>query len=259
MMLNCLVSSAHIQTSVGASRTLPFRLKRARSTAYLDVSLATQIRLESQLVGEAAMPPVYAYNNDPGADWANGLVPITMTAADITARVGTYSFWLTVVMPAGPKPVVQGTIEVLPRPVFAPVPLPGGGVYVASTVFRGYNSSTTVMIKRGMLVTRLGSGAIGLSIAAGTYRRADGIAIADIPPETPGLFFSSGALDLPNWTAVLGSTTLVPATTYYLDKLAGRITATVPARPDWSLLQVIGESDSASLLDLDLDAYEVEL
>ena len=64
MMLNCLVSSAQIQTAVGAARTLPFRLKRARSTAYLDVSLATQIRLESQLVGEAAMPPVYAHSND---------------------------------------------------------------------------------------------------------------------------------------------------------------------------------------------------
>lgn len=254
------VSTVFVEAALGNLKTLPFRLRRKGTILNWDVSAATKIILESNLVGQSAMAPIVANNAAPGADWANGLVPIQISSIDVTARVGTYEFWVTVYMGADAKGAFRGTIEVLPRPVFTPFPMPGGGAYLSTDVLQGTNASDTVTIPQGAPVARVGDGQIALATAdsAGAMR-ADGIAMTAIPPETPGLYFGTGSLALPDWTTITGAADLVDGASYYLDKVAGKLTTTLPSRPDFSLLQLIGEAADTRTLDLLIGTYELDL
>ena len=61
-------------------------------------------------------------------------------------------------------------------------------------------------------------------------------------------FVSSGNLTLPDWSDVLGSTTLTPATVYYLGSTGG-ITATAPSTPGEYVTE-IGQAASTTTLQI---------
>ena len=92
--------------------TKTFRTKIPRSTQPWDVSLASQIILRiTRCEDGAIIPPLVANPNEPGADWARGLVLISIDPT-VTEVPGTYNWTLVVFIGGQTISGDSGTIEV---------------------------------------------------------------------------------------------------------------------------------------------------
>lgn len=110
----------HIKTFEGNTRDIHFRLKLKGTKDFWDVSGADKIQLEWQRTcgDEAAQTPVEADQGHADADWADGLVVVTIGPSDVTALVGTVNYSLSVFFAgAGAEEVTAlvGQIEVAER------------------------------------------------------------------------------------------------------------------------------------------------
>lgn len=102
--------------AVGSDRSLGFALRLKGTRNYWDLAAASSIVLEWQPRGGVPQPPLELSSDNPNADWANGLVYVTVTPDDVTAAVQTVDFTLVVVI--GGQTIAEpiGAIEVVPRP-----------------------------------------------------------------------------------------------------------------------------------------------
>jgi hypothetical protein len=233
-----------IDTYLGNTKWVKFRVRRKNKNSYYDVTTASQIQMEVGRVGDLApMTPIPCVPTAPGADWITGLVPVLISAGDVTARVGTYKYTLTIFNAPYEDTADSGFFEVRDRPVTT-YTLPGGGgnQFTATNVNYGVNAGTSI-IKAGMPVTRLATG-VDLATAAPAYRQADGIAISDCIPGATCLYISNGSLRLSDWTDVVGTPALALGSSYYVDNINGMMTTTVPDLPLYGLRQIVGETQN---------------
>lgn len=250
----------NIQAHLGNTRYIPFRLRRYGTRTYWDVTTADLIQVEFQRSADAApLTPVQCSRSAPGADWNNGLVQCLISPADVTARIGSYSYTLSVFTPALEETAGGGVLEVLPRPI-PTVLLPGGDTYYVSTNIETGTNASGVTIPMGAPIARTNAGIV-LASAADPDLDCDGICIAASGAGYACLFIPTGSLRLENWSAVTGTIALpgLPGDTIYLDYVTGRLTNVVPTLPDSAILQVIGEvGNDAQTLALQLN-YLVNL
>jgi len=241
-----------IELYLGNTRWLPLRLRRYGRREPFSVSGAQKIAIEFSREGEAPLPPIYASRSAVGADWIGGVVPVLVSPADITARVGTYYVTVTVFDPPVVLSASHGVVEVLPRPILGALPMPSGGAYTASQVLSGTNGSA-LTIRSGMPVHRSATGIVPAQ--AGTpYAFCDGVAIADTAPGATCLYIPEGAIRLTDWTPVFGSSALPIGATLYLGDPPGTITATLPVKPPSDLRQTVGMTDNdTQTLNVEID------
>jgi hypothetical protein len=104
--------------AVGSNRSLGFELRVKGTRDNWNVSAASSIVMEWQMSGVTGVPqaPITLNSLDPNADWANGIVYVTVTPDDVTAQVQTVDFTLVTVI--GGQTIAEpiGSIEVVPRP-----------------------------------------------------------------------------------------------------------------------------------------------
>jgi hypothetical protein len=249
----------NIQAYLGNSRYIPFRLRRYGSRTYWNVTTADRVQAEFQFNASVApLTPLQCSRSSPGADWNNGLVPCLITPADVTARVGSYSYTVSVVTGILKETAGGGVLEILPRP--APTAIVQGETYYVSTNIETGTTATGVTIPMGAPVARTSAGIV-LADASDADLDCDGISIAASSPGYACLYIPSGSIRLENWSAICGTVGLpgLPGDPVYLDFVSGRITSVLPSLPDSAILQVIGEiADDAQTLALQLN-YAVNL
>ena len=113
----------------------------------------------------------------------------------------------------------------------------------------------------GTPITRLPGNTVTTAFA-GTgmpTRRADGLVLQFANSGDSVRYVYQGPLILPDWTVLTGTPLLTPGATYYVGMTPGTLTATMPSRPSFALLQVVGVALDANTLDVDPDTYEVDL
>lgn len=174
----------------------------------------------------------------------------------------------TLFVPKPPGPGVETDSEQswVPKPPGPPIvgqdpslqwiPTPGITAGELQTI-----NGTGVRVLRGTPIQRdLASGLIlAYAGTTGAVRRAQGLVVSDTEPAEITRYVFNGRLRLPDWTHVCGTAFLIPGTTYYLGDVAGKLTTTVPVRPDFALLQVVGQADDPYTMDIYPDSYEVDL
>ena len=110
-----------IHTHLDNIRELTFNMKRYGQNAPWDVSGASQILLEAERNSTGThLTPIVADSGAPGADWANGIVKITIDSTNVTGAVDTYTFGVTVFIGGQEVTTDEGTIEVAARPGYPP-------------------------------------------------------------------------------------------------------------------------------------------
>ncbi len=227
----------------GNTRWLNLRLRRYGQREAMDVSTAQRIAVEFAKIGEAPLPPVYASRTAPGADWIGGRVPVLVSPADVTARIGSYDVSVTVFETPVERTAAVGRVEVLPRPVRGLLTLPNGNAYASSNVMAMVNAGAYT-IPMGAPVAATGGGLV-LAQGAGPARPADGIAVAPTGPGSTCLYIASGQVRLVDWTPVFGSGSLpAGAAELWLGAAAGSLTDTIPVAPAFALRQVVGDVGS---------------
>jgi len=92
-------------------------------------------------------------------------------------------------------------------------------------------NSETGSIVLGQPVYISGGGSVGLANAdsAGKQRVFGLVYDASISAGVSGSILTDGLVDQADWTAVIGSATLVPQSVYYLDTTDGQLTAVAPS------------------------------
>jgi hypothetical protein len=94
------------------------------------------------------------------------------------------------------------------------------------------------------------AGGVLLANAASSPKPADGLVLADIPSGFLGTMQTDGILLLFDWTAAVGSTTLVAGSNYFLsDSSAGMLSETAPTAGG-AVVQLIGKALDAVRLRL---------
>lgn len=122
------VGSLILETFEGNTRTFIFKLRQKGANLPFDASGADKFMLEierSEAEDETPFTPIDALPTDPGADFANGIVPVTVTPSapsPVTAEVGTYAFSLTMVTGTSEVTVAVGQLEVAERPGYPTTP-----------------------------------------------------------------------------------------------------------------------------------------
>jgi hypothetical protein len=258
-----LLSTFEMEALVGASKTYAIRLRRKGTINNLDVSSGTggftSLQLEVNKSGESAMLPIPFNSAAPGADFPNGRIVGTISPVDVCARVGTYQCAITGVVSGVTQPIAIGSIEVLPRPISGPIPMPGGAYYNSSNLALEVNASISTPIPQGTPVCRTPAGLVPATASASGVFEADGIALVTIPPSDPGLIMLAGSLQLADWTAIAGTVGLTIGVPYFLSATAGQITTVEPARPGSALLELIGQSEDGVTLDLQIGQYQIDI
>lgn len=117
------VDALILETFEGNTRTFLFRLRKKRSRDFFDVSGADKFKFEVERAdpeSESPFAPIEGFSTDVGADYANGLVPITVgpSSPAIAATVGSYLWSLTMVTGADEVTLAVGQLEVKERPGF---------------------------------------------------------------------------------------------------------------------------------------------
>lgn len=250
-----LLSTFDMDALVGASKTFALRLRRKGTKLNWDVSASTLIQMEVVKIGEEDSLQIPFNPATPGADFINGRLVGTLGPVDVCARVGTYYLAITAVFNGVTQAVARGNIEVLPRPIKGPVPIPGGAYYNTSNFELGFNPSETETIIQGSPVCKTPDGIVLATAAAGGVLEVDGFVLVDIPPKQSGLFMLAGSFMLDDWTDIAGTADLAVATPYYLDVAAGHITTVMPSAPAAGLVQLVGTSEDGRILDLALGQY----
>lgn len=115
-MTSSIGQDFHFVAYYGNTKVLPFVLKRYGTKDRLDVSAAIQILLEIEDPNQVALSPLVANPAFPGANWAQGEVPILVTPADVTGAVGTWIVGFTLFLGNEEDTTRSGTIEVKHRP-----------------------------------------------------------------------------------------------------------------------------------------------
>jgi hypothetical protein len=250
-----------MEALLGASKTYAIRLRRKGTTLNWDVSGATSIQLEVNLIGEPALAPIPFNPSAPGADFVNGRLVGTLGPTDVCARVGSYYCVITGVFSALEQPIAVGNIEVLPRPTSGPIPGPGGSYYNSTGILFGVNASATVPILQGTPVGLTPAGLMPATALAPSPNVlvATGIALVTIPPLQGGLYITSGSLLLPDWTAIIGTPAFTIGVPYYLSAVAGQLTTTFPTEPGSALLELVGQSEDGQTLDLQIGQYTINI
>lgn len=110
-------TSVRFEVYEGNARDLPFQLRRKGIKGVWDVSTATSIVLEVTDPDGVDMTPI-ALADGGKANWALGVVIAPISVSDVTARIGTYAFAVTVTIAGEIITGGDGTIEVLDRPGF---------------------------------------------------------------------------------------------------------------------------------------------
>ena len=231
-----------IEVHLGNTRWLTFRLRRYGQRPAYSAAGAQKILVEFARVGEAPLTPIAASRAAPGADWIAGIVPVLISPADLTARVGTYDVAVTVYDPPVELTASVGRVEVLPRPVAGALPMPGGGSY-ASTNLQSATNASGALIPAGAPVART-SGGVTLARGFNPYQAADGIAVSACSPGATCLYIAEGQLSLPDWAPVFGTATLPLGAHLYLGGAPGTLTATEPVAAPFGIKQVVCETDA---------------
>lgn len=251
------MNRSNLQVYLGNSRYIAFRLRKSGMTGFWNVSSYPAIEVEYRRIGDdAPLTPVACSPLTLGADWSTGLVQALITPLDVTARVGTYEYSVTLRSSPLEQTAGAGRLEVLDRPV-ALYESPSG-VSWASTNLMAYPNASGGTIYAGQPVRHVASGVTWADGSSAT-EIADGVAVADSAASSMCLFINTGTLTLPDWTRAFGVANLPVGSDIYLGPAAGTITAAVPALPDFALLQILGETASdAHTLSVALD-YTVVL
>jgi len=100
----------------GNTKVLTCNLKQYGSKQPLDVSAATQILFEPSDPEQNPIAPITLSAAAPGADWANGVLKVTVSPVDVTAQVGSWVCGLTIFLGGEEDTVRSGTVEVKRRP-----------------------------------------------------------------------------------------------------------------------------------------------
>lgn len=117
------VDALTLETFEGNTRTFLFKFRKKRSRDPFDVSGADKFKFEVERAdpeSESPFAPIEGFSTDVGADYVNGLVPITVgpTAPAITVNVGSYLWSLTMVTGTTESTLAVGQLEVKERPGF---------------------------------------------------------------------------------------------------------------------------------------------
>lgn len=228
-----------IELYLGNTRWVNLRLRRYGVRTPMDVSSAQRIAVEFALSGEPPLPPIYASRMAAGANWIAGKVPVLVTPASLTARVGSYDVAVTLFESPLERTVAIGRVEVLPRPLRGLLSTSNGNAYVSANVFSMVNGGS-VTIPTGAPIAGTAQGAV-LAQAAGALLPAIGVAIADTSPRSTCLYIVSGQIRLSDWTIVFGSPSLpIGAPEIWLGSTAGTTTDDLPLAPTFGLRQTIG-------------------
>lgn len=153
-----------------------------------------------------------------------------------------------------PASVIDGTLRVMLAPVgndtLTPAPLADVGSWIINSVLRA-SAEAAEVIARGqpVMVDFLGKARLA---------RADNIAtsfVLGLAAESTGIGFSCpisrSAVTMSDWTAVVGSASLVPGARYFLHPtIAGRLTTTPPVSVG-QVVAFVGQALSASAFVFD--------
>lgn len=236
------MNRSNLQVYLGNSRYIAFRLRKTGMVGFWNVSSYPSIEIEYRRVGDdAVLTPVGCSKLAPGSDWSTGLVQALITPLDVTARVGTYEYSVTLRSSPLEQTAGAGRLEVLDRPVSL-YSSPTGASW-ASTNLMSYVNASGSTIYAGQPV-RYVAGGVTLADGSVATEIADGVCVADSASSTMCLFINNGQLTLPDWTRVFGSASLPTGSDIYLGSVLGTLTAAVPTLPDFALLQIIGETAS---------------
>ena len=115
-----MATTHRFETYEGNSVALPFELRREGVKGVWDVSGATQIALEVTSPAGTDLSPVLADSNHADANWAEGLVVVVISSANVTNVIGSYAYSLTVTISGQILTVATGVIEVKDRPGYTP-------------------------------------------------------------------------------------------------------------------------------------------
>jgi hypothetical protein len=108
----------------------------------------------------------------------------------------------------------------------------------------------SVIIQAGAPVTQHPSGSgVVLASAAQVSTFCVGFALAAISPGFAGSILTDGLLVLADWTPLIGTVSLQAKAKYYLDPVAGRITASAPSAQG-QIVQFIGIAIDTSTLEI---------
>lgn len=112
-----VIADPKFQFEVAEGATIPiiFRLRNRRTGQWLDVSGASSMQLEWE-VDRVIKTPVIASPTHPDADWANGVVAVVVSPADLTAVPVTILATLTAIYGGPQVPLTTGLIEIIDRP-----------------------------------------------------------------------------------------------------------------------------------------------
>lgn len=231
------VNRNNLQVYLGNTRYIPFRLRRDGMRTYWNVSGVTAIQVEYSRVGDPApLTPIVCSKLAPNADWLAGLVPALVSAADVTARIGTYDYILTVFDGALVQTAGAGRLEVLPRPVNN-FETPSGS-WSSTNLQSGVNNSGKTILA-GQPVALTAQGIVPANSAPDGIYPAVGVAVAVSEHGSICLYIPTGEITLADWTKVYGHVALVPGSILYLAPDGG-ITDTLPSLPEFEVMQIIG-------------------
>lgn len=251
------MNRSNLQLYIGNSRYLSFRLRHAGQVGVWNVSSYSTIEVEFRRVGDdVPMTPVACNELAPGADWSTGLVKALVTPMDITARVGTYEYAVTLYQTPLELTAGAGRLEVLDRPASL-YSAPDGASWT-STNLMAFPNASGATIYAGQPVVHAYNGMI-LADGSDATKIADGICVSDSAASTMCLFINNGVLTLPDWSVPFGAAGFPVGTTVSLGPTAGALTTSTPSLPTYALRQTLGQvANETQTLNIALD-YTVVL
>ena len=160
--------------------------------------------------------------------------PVTITVGATPVTGGTPTFLLS----------TNGTVVTLTDPATL-----GGG---SNAVFKSLTNADSVTLPIGTPVSAQSPGVVQAKSSDAT-RPAVGVVAAAGAVGVACLVQLSGALQLSDWTAVLGVASLVPRQLYFVDPVTpGKLTMTVPTTAG-QLLQIVGVGLTTDTLGLQIE------
>lgn len=115
-MTSSIGQDFEFEVYAGNIKVLTFQLRQYSSKQPLDVSGANQILLEIETPDQTPVASIAANSAFPGANWAQGIVPVQIGPGDVTSLVGSWVAGLTIFIGGEEDTVRSGTIEVKRRP-----------------------------------------------------------------------------------------------------------------------------------------------
>lgn len=114
-----VTSAARFVLYEGDTRNLPFQLRRRGIKGGWDVSTALSIVLGVTDPDGLNLTPIGLLDGFAGATWVTGFVVAPVSIVNVTGKIGTWGFAVTVAIGTETITSSPGVIEVLDRPGFA--------------------------------------------------------------------------------------------------------------------------------------------